>query len=228
MTPSAKQTDVRLVSPWPSPSFQGDWLPARHAVGKDGFTAEWSIPYLGRNVPQQWTSDGDQGEKLAAARFGVDLLQTVDAYRMTARSVSYATLFLVMTLLAVWLAEVLAGIMVHPIQSLLLCTALCVFYLLELSLAEHVGFVPAYLAAAAAITLMIGAYGSVALRSVRRGVSLGAGIAVLYGFLYVVLVAEDYALLLGSIGLFVLLAAVMIATRRVDWERLEARRAAAG
>jgi len=227
MTPSAKQTDVRLASPWPSPSFQGDWLPARHSVGKDGFTAEWSIPYLGRNVAQQWTSDADQGEKLAGARFGVDLLQTVDAYRMTARSVSYATLFLVMTLLAVWLAEVLAGIMVHPIQSLLLCTALCVFYLLELSLAEHVGFVPAYLAAATAITLMIGAYGSVALRSVRRGIGLGVGIAVLYGFLYVVLVAEDYALLLGSIGLFVLLAAVMIATRRVDWERLEARRGAA-
>ncbi len=227
MTPSAKQTDVRLASSWPSPSFQGDWLPARSSVGKDGFTAEWSIPYLGRNVPQQWTSDADQGEKLAAARFGVDLLQTVDAYRMTARSVSYATLFLVMTLLSVWLAEVLAGILVHPIQSLLLCTALCVFYLLELSLAEHVGFVPAYLAAAAAIAIMIGAYGSVALRSARRGVSLGAGIAGLYGFLYVVLVAEDYALLLGSIGLFVLLAAVMIATRRVDWERLEARRGAA-
>jgi len=140
---------------------------------------------------------------------------------------SSARRFLVRTLFAVWLAEVLAGIMVNPIQSLLLCTALCVFYLLELSLAEHVGFVPAYLAAASAITLMIGAYGSVALRSFARGVGLGAGIAVLYGFLYVVLVAEDYALLLGSIGLFVLLAAVMIATRRVDWERLEARPAAA-
>ncbi len=227
MSPAAKQTDVRLSSPWPSPSFQGDWLPARQAVGADGFTAEWSIPYLGRNVPQQWTSPEEQGEKLAAARFGVDLLQTVDAYRMTSRSVSYATLFIVMTLLAVWLAEVLARISVHPIQSLLLCSAVCVFYLLELSLAEHLGFVPAYLAAATAITLMIGAYGSVALRSLRRGVALGVGIAVLYGFLYVVLVAEDYALLLGSIGLFVLLAAVMIATRRVDWERLEVRPTAA-
>ena len=228
MSPSARQTDVRIVSPWPGPSFQGDWLPARQTVGADGFTAEWSIPYLGRNVPQQWTSPDDQGEKLAAVRFGVDLLPTLDAYRMTSRSVSYATLFLVMTLLAVWLAEVLAGITVHPIQSLLLCTALCVFYLLELSLAEHVGFVPAYIGAAGAITLMIGAYGSVALRSLRRGVALGAGIAGLYGFLYVVLVAEDYALLLGSIGLFVLLAAVMIATRRVDWERLETRPTAAG
>ncbi len=227
MSPAAKQTDVRLTSPWPSPSFQGDWLPAKQAVGPEGFTAEWSIPYLGRNVPQQWTSPEEQGEKLAASHFGVDLLQTVDAYRMTSRSVSYATLFIVMTLLAVWLAEVLARISVHPIQSLLLCSAVCVFYLLELSLAEHLGFVPAYVAAATAITLMIGAYGSVALRSLRRGVALGVGIAVLYGFLYVVLVAEDYALLLGSIGLFVLLAAVMIATRRVDWERLEARPAAA-
>ena len=91
----------------------------------------------------------------------------------------------------------------------------------------HLGFVPAYLAAAAAITLMIGAYGSVALRSLRRGLALGAGIAVLYGYLYVVLVAEDYALLLGSVGLFALLAAVMFATRRVDWERIEVRPPAA-
>jgi len=223
MTPAAKQTDVTLASRWPSPSFQGEWLPTEHDVRADGFTARWSIPYLGRNVPQAWANSEPLGERLAAARFGVDLIRPVDTYRMTARSVSYATLFLVMTLLAVFLAEVLAGIRVHPVPSLLLCTALCAFYLLELSLAEHLGFATAYVIAAAAVTLMIGAYGVVALRAYRRGLALGAGIAGLYAYLYVVLIAEDYALLLGAIGLFALLAAVMFATRRVDWERLESR-----
>ena len=220
-TPAGRQTDVRLTSTWPGPNFNGDWLPAERTVTKDGFTAHWSIPYLGRNVAQQWTSREEQGTRLAATRFGLDLVESVDAYRMTERSVKYASLFLVMTLLAVWLAEVLAGIAVHPIQSLFLCTALCLFYLLELSLAEHVGFVPAYLAASAAVTAMIGAYGCVALGTVRRGVALGAGIAALYGYLYVVLVSEDHALLVGSIGLFVLLGLAMFATRHVDWNRLE-------
>jgi inner membrane protein len=220
-TPVGRQTDVQLASTWPGPSFLGEWLPTERTVTKDGFDARWSIPYLGRNVPQQWTSRDEQGPKLAATRFGLDLLESVDAYRMTERSVKYASLFLVMTLLAVWLAEVLVGIAVHPIQSLFLCTALCLFYLLELSLAEHIGFVPAYIAASAAVTGMIGAYGCVALRAKRRGAALGAGIAALYGYLYVVLVNEDHALLVGSLGLFALLALVMFATRRVDWNRLE-------
>jgi inner membrane protein len=226
--PAGRQTDVHVASTWPGPSFTGEWLPSERNVTRDGFTAHWSIPYLGRNVPQQWRGGEDHGRRLAAAQFGLELVESVDAYRMTDRSVKYALLFLVMTLLAVWLAEVLAGIAVHPIQSLFLCTALCLFYLLELSLAEHIGFVPAYLAASAAVSVMIGAYGCVALGTVGRGVALGAGIAALYGYLYVVLVNEDHALLVGSLGLFALLALAMFATRRVDWNRLERRSAPLG
>ena len=220
-TPAGKQTEVRVASAWPSPSFTGDWLPAERTVAKDGFTARWSIPYLGRNVPQAWTRGDDQGAALAHTVFGLNLLETVDAYRMTDRSLKYATLFLLMTLLAVWLAEVLAGIAVHPIQSLFLGTALCMFYLLELSLSEHLGFAAAYLIASAAVTIMIGAYGRTALGAWKRAFGLAGGVAALYVYLYVVLSNEDAALLVGSIGLFVLLALVMYATRRVNWDRLE-------
>jgi inner membrane protein len=221
-TPAGKQTDVRLASAWPSPSFIGEWLPAERTVTKDGFTARWSVPYLGRNVPQAWTRADDHSISLAQTVFGLNLLETVDAYRMTDRSLKYATLFLLMTLLAVWIAEVLAGIAVHPIQSLFLCTALCMFYLLELSLSEHLGFGVAYLIASTAVTVMIGAYGRVALGAWRRAFGLAAGEAALYAYLYVVLSNEDAALLVGSIGLFALLALVMWVTRRVNWDRLEA------
>ncbi len=220
-TPAGKQTDVRVESAWPSPSFVGQWLPAERTVTPQGFTARWSVPYLGRNVPQAWTRANDQGQSLAQTVFGLDLIQTVDSYRMAERSLKYATLFLLMTLLAVWIAEVLAGISVHPIQSLLLCTALCMFYLLELSLSEHLGFAVAYLIASAAVTVMIGLYGRVALGAWRRALGLGLGVAALYAYLYVVLSNEDYALLVGSIGLFALLALVMYVTRRVNWDRLD-------
>jgi inner membrane protein len=221
-TPAGKQTDVRLASTWPSPSFSGDWLPAERTVTRDGFTARWSIPYLGRNVAQAWTRAQDQGAALTRTVFGLNLLETVDAYRMAERSLKYATLFLFMTLVAVWIAEVLAGIAVHPIQSLLLCTALCMFYLLELSLSEHLGFTVAYLIASVAVTVMIGAYGRVALGAWRRALGLATGVAALYAYLYVVLSNEDAALLVGSLGLFVALALVMYVTRRVNWDRLEA------
>jgi inner membrane protein len=221
-TPAGKQTDVRIASAWPSPSFVGEWLPIERRVTDQGFTARWAVPYLGRNVPQAWTRADEQGAQLAGTVFGLNLIETVDSYRMAERSLKYATLFLLMTLLAVWIAEVLAGIAVHPIQSLLLCTALCMFYLLELSLSEHLGFGVAYLVASTAITIMIAAYGRVALGAWRRALGLGAGVAALYGYLYVVLSNEDFALLVGSIGLFVLLAVVMYVTRRVNWDRLEA------
>jgi inner membrane protein len=222
-TPVGKQSDVTLASTWPSPSFVGEYLPVNRQTGKDGFTASWSVPYLGRNLPQAWTSTGAEMRSLGSTAFGLDLLQPVDTYRMVDRSLKYAWLFLSLTLLAVWLAEVLAGISVHPIPSLLLCTALCAFYLLELSLAEHVGFGPAYAIAAAAVTAMVGAYGKVALGRWSWALGLAAGVAGLYGYLYVLLMNEDYALLAGSIGLFVLLALVMWVTRRVDWNRLDAR-----
>ena len=216
-TPFGGKTTVDLESNWGSPSFQGNWLPARRTVSDQGFQASWSIPYLGRNYPQSWLAGTVSREALDASRFGVDLISPVDEHRMADRSVKYAGLFILLTFAAIWLTEVLGRMRVHPIQYLLVGAALCLFYLLELSLSEHVGFGVAYLLATAAIVGMVSAYSLAVLRTRRRALVIGTMVAALYGYLYVLLNNEDYALLVGSIGLFAILAAIMYLTRRTDW-----------
>jgi inner membrane protein len=131
--------------------------------------------------------------------------------------VKYAALFILLTFTSVWPVEVLAGVRVHPVQYLMLGCALCLFFLLELSLSEHIGFMWAYVIAALAVIVMIGGYSLVALHRARRASVVIVGVTLLYGYLYVLLTNEDYALLIGSIGLFLALALVMIVTRRIDW-----------
>jgi inner membrane protein len=221
-TPFGRDTTVALASDAESPSFQGSWLPTDRDVSHEGFSASWRIPFLGRGFPQAWTSQSDFGEAIAAARFGVDLLEPVDHYRMAERSVKYAGLFILWTFAAVWLVEVLAGVRVHPIQYLLIGAALCVFYVLELSLAEHLGFATAYALASVVVVALIGAYARAILAHSRRALVVTGGAAALYVYLYVVLTNEDYALLAGSLGLLAILAGIMFVTRRVDWYRLSA------
>lgn len=217
MVPFGENTTVVLQADHGNPSFQGNWLPVERKVEGDRFSATWNIPSLGRSYPQAWTSWPSVRDAVSQSRFGVALVDPVDHYRMADRSVKYAILFILLTFATVWLFEVLAGIRVHPIQYLLLGSALCLFYLLELSLGEHLGFPLAYAMASAAVVLMVGAYGMVALRSAARATVLGGAVAVLYAYLYLLLQNEDYALLLGSVSLFAILGGIMYLTRRVDW-----------
>jgi inner membrane protein len=224
-TPFGQNTTVDLRSDFGHPSFQGNWLPTQRTVSPDLFEAQWSIPALGRNYPQSWISETPMREAVDGSRFGVELVDPVDHYRMSERSVKYAGLFILLTFASVWLVEVLSGVRVHPIQYLMLGGALCVFYLLELSLAEHLGFPAAYAVASVAVIAMVAAFCWVALRLLSRALVVAAGVAALYGYLYVLLMTEDYALLIGSIGLFAILAIIMFATRRVDWYAASARSA---
>ena len=216
-TPFGRNTVVELESNYPHPSFQGNWLPNDRSVSNEGFEARWSIPFLGRSFPQAWTSEDDMEAEIGNSRFGVEFLNPVDHYRMAERSVKYASLFILLTFATLWLFEVRAGVRVHPIQFLMLGGALCLFYLLLLSLSEHMAFVLAYVLASVSVVGMVAAYGVVVLKGVSRALAVGLGVAVLYGYLFVLLVNEDYALLMGSIGLFLILALIMYATRRVDW-----------
>ncbi len=216
-TPFGKATNVTLTSNFPHPSFQGTWLPAERVVSAEGFEAQWKIPFLGRSFPQAWIDSVNLRESIERSTFGVDFVNPVDHYRMAERSVKYAGLFILLTFAALWLFEVRAGVRVHPIQFLMLGAALCLFYLLELSLSEHLAFPLAFAIASLAIVGMVMAYGVVVLRGLKRALAIGSGVALLYVYLYVLLVNEDYALLFGSIGLFVILALIMYATRRVDW-----------
>jgi inner membrane protein len=225
LSPFAEETTVQLTSNSPNPSFQGSWLPTDRSVSaQDGFDATWKVSYLGRNFPQSWItgSAGEQRQAIEMSRFGVELTEPVDTYRMAERSVKYAILFILLTFASVWLIEVLARTRVHPIQYLLLGAAMCVFYLLELSLAEHLAFPLAYGIACFAVVAMIAAYSRVIFRHGRHTAVITAGTTVLYGYLFVLLTNEDAALLVGSIGLFASIAGIMFATRGIDWYGKEA------
>jgi inner membrane protein len=220
VAPLGVETDVALKSTWPHPSFAGAFLPESHSVTPSGFAAAWRVSHFGRSYPQEWklTTDGtDVAERISRSTFGVSLFLPADNYQQSTRALKYAVLFIVLTFGAFFLFEVFAKLQLHPLQYLLVGLALSLFYLLLLAVSEHVRFGIAYAAAALAIVLTVAGYCAAILGGARRGLGIGALLAVLYGYLYVLLRAEDYALLMGAAALFVILAAVMYLTRHVDW-----------
>jgi inner membrane protein len=217
LSPLGKDTTINIAAPWPDPSFQGKWLPTSREVNTAGFKSEWHIPYLGRNFPQQTRDFKTNYQPIKDALVGVELITPVDNYRMAERSTKYGILFLLLTFLAIWLFELVAKLRVHIMQYLFMGSALCIFYLLELSLSEHIGFYLAYLTATTAIVAMVSAYSYVVLKTGKRAALIGSIVASLYGYLFTLLKEENYSLLIGSIGLFAILAAVMYLTRNIDW-----------
>ena len=224
-TPAGNETVVALTSRWPHPGFIGAPLPQERTISGAGFTARWNVPYYGRSFPAQWTTTTVNREQLSQAiqlaSFGVSLVRPVDIYQQSERAVKYAALFIVMTFVIAFLWEIIHGVLVHPVQYLFVGFALCVFYLLLLALSEHVGFDLAYVTAAAANIGLIAWYWTWVIRSgARHGVLMGGVLSALYGYLYLLLRLEDYSLLAGAMGLFVVLAAVMFLTRKIDWYTL--------
>lgn len=222
--PASEETIVNLTSAWPHPSFMGGRLPEPRTTSATGFTAQWLVPDFGRPYPSRWTSGHMNREELLAkadsSAFGVSLVQPVDIYQQAERAVKYAVLFLVLTFLVFFLWEIFRAALLHPMQYAFVGFALCLFYLLLVSISEHAGFDLAYTISATVTTLVIAGYARAVLHGSRQGASVGVSLAALYGFLYLLLRLEDYALLAGSIGLFVVLATVMYITRRMDWYAL--------
>ena len=215
--PCGRETTVHLSSSWPSPSFNGNYLPTQRSVGDKGFQADWRVMELARNFPQSWKKADVPPSDLESSAFGVGLPLTADAYQKTTRTAKYAVLFILLTFLSFFLFEVMSRLRVHPFQYLLVGAALLVFYLLTLALSERWGFGWSYLAASSATIGLITAYSAVILANLRRGLLIGLVLTVLYGYLYVLLQLEDYALLLGSVGLFVITGLVMYLTRKINW-----------
>lgn len=222
--PSGQTMTVRMTSPWIAPSFVGGVLPTTYEITPAGFTSEWNVsPWWanGGAIAQPSTYTDQYGYEYQNANtgvtFGVKLLETTDFYTLVDRAIKYAILFIGLTFLVLFLVEVLHTERVHPFQYILVGAALCLFYLLLLSLSEHIGFLPAYLLSAAATVALVSWYSMSVLRHKKFGTSVGVLLAVLYAYLYALLQVEDYALLLGSVILFIILAAVMYVTRKVDW-----------
>jgi inner membrane protein len=222
-TPIGKQTHASLSADWQHPSFTGSFLPKNRHITEDKFTAEWTVLNLNRNLPQVSFNTPIEFDQTF---FGIQLFYPVDQYQKTARTVKYAIMFISLTFLAFFLIEVLSRKLLHPIQYLLVGLGLILFYILLLSLAEHFSFPLAYLLASLGLILLISLYSKAILGDSRFMFFIAGILSLLYGFLYVNLQLQDYALLLGSVGLFIILAIVMYITRNINWYtvlRLEAK-----
>ncbi len=211
--PLGKVTTVSLSSSWPTPSFTGEFLPKKRIVDDKGFTANWNILHLNRNIPQSWVGcRKDIGE----SAFGVSLHPGTEIYQMTLRTAKYGVMFVLFTFTAFFLAEVIRKTRIHPIQYLLVGCAVIIFYVLLLALSEHLGFNASFISSAIAVIVLIGGY-TQSILSKQMAMGVSSILVILYGYLFITLQLEDYALMVGSMGLFATLAAVMYVTRNINW-----------
>ncbi|HUJ01535.1 MAG TPA: cell envelope integrity protein CreD [Usitatibacter sp.] len=223
IAPVGDRNHIHIGSDWPHPSFAASWSPDRRAIGPRGFDADWRMTSVATGGSGRW-NELAQGGKLASANAaGLSLFDPVNVYTLSYRATQYAFLFVLFTFAALALAEVLSGVRLHPVQYALVGSALAVFFLLLIALSEHVPFEWAYSGAAAACVALLTFYLRHPLGSPRRTALFFAIFVALYGSLYLVLQSEDDALLLGSLMVFALLAAIMVATRKLDWAAIGAR-----
>jgi inner membrane protein len=222
--PIGETTHVRIKTDWPSPSFQGGFLPVNYTLSENGFDAEWEISYLSRSIPLYWISfDSGQNEgnkKWSDEYFGVDFFKPLDHYSLNTRAVKYAILFLIIPFLTLFFLEVFSQKSIHPAQYLLSGFANIIFYLLLLSISEHLSFSISYLIASTALTCMMTLYARSLLETWTRSAYMGLVMALLYLIMYLTLNAEDWALLIGSIAAFLITGVVMFLTRKLDWSSL--------
>ena len=222
IAPLARDTAVAMRADWPHPSFQGVFLPARHEIAPDGFSAHWQVSRHAAQGAERLAACAPARPcpQLAAQALEASFIEPAGLYQRLERASKYGFLFIGLTFAAFFLYEMLRRLPIHPVQYALVGLALAMFFLLLTALSEHLAFALAYAAATFACTGLVAAYVAHVLRSARAGLAFGAMLGALYGVLYMLLSAEDYALLAGSVLLFGLLAGVMIATRRVDWYQL--------
>ena len=217
----SENTHIQLTSNWASPSFIGSLLPEKRDITEQGFTAEWQASSFSFNTHSDLEACANGAcEKLMNHIVGFALIQPVDVYQQSERSIKYALLFISLTFIVLVLFELLKKLRIHPIQYTLVGMALLVFYLLLISLSEHLLFLTAYVISATASMTLLTCYFGAILHSRKLGMILGAALATLYAVLYVILQSEDNALLMGSVLIFVMLAGLMMATRHFDWYAL--------
>jgi inner membrane protein len=216
--PIGQDTHAAVSADWGSPSFQGAWLPGESKISETDFSAVWDINYLSRDIPL-FQKNYEEIGSYSGSLFGVDFFRAVDTYALNTRAVKYAVLFLIVPFLTLFLLEIFTKKRIHPVPYLLSGIGNAVFYLLLLSLSEQIPFFTAYLIAALAVTVMMTLYSRSLLPSWGKSWYMGLTVSLSYVLLYAVLNAESYALLIGSVGTFTVLALIMFLTRKLDWYR---------
>jgi len=223
--PIADATIVNLTADWPHPDFSGRTLPDERTITDTGFDARWSLGALTRGFPSTWRTGEVNPETLWNSAIGVEFVEPGDVHQQTDRILKYGVLVIGLTFATIFVSGLFGGRKVHPIQYLMVGAALCLFYLLLLSLSEHIAFLPAYVIASAADIAMIAWY---AWRTMNRmlGYVTAAVLTAVQAYIYDLLQMDDYALLAGTVALFVALLAAMIVTRNIDWYRIGKEKAA--
>lgn len=211
-TTAARENKLQMKSSWSNPSFTGIKLPDSRAVNDSGFVANWK--YMNRSVPQVWKNNFYD---LSSSVLGSNLMITVDSYDKTERSVKYALLCIVLTFAAFFLVETIYKKPLHLVQYGLAGLALVLFYTLLLSVSEYTGFNRAYLIAGVATIGLVTWYVGNVMRSSKLALFIGFVLAVVYGYIFTIIQLEDYALLMGSVGLFVALGIIMYFSRKLQW-----------
>jgi inner membrane protein len=218
MVPVGRNTAANITGDWPNPSFTGAFLPVDRVISENDFNANWKVIHLNRNYPQIWTGSH---YNLQESAFGVDLLLPVDSYQKSMRTVKYAILFIALTFMVFFFVEVMNRKFIHPVQYILVGLALVLFFSLLLSISEHLPFNWAYIVSAIGTILVVTGYVKAILKSMQLTFMVSSILVVLYGFIFVLIQLQDYALLIGSIGLFFILATVMYFSRKIDWYNLD-------
>ncbi|MBL6683084.1 MAG: cell envelope integrity protein CreD [Cryomorphaceae bacterium] len=215
VVPLGKQTTFSMVSPWAEPNFEGSFATTKYEPTAEGFSAHWEVSHLNRNYPQSWV-----GKKYTPANdfFGTEFIKTVDNYSKSTRVAKYAILIIALTFMVFYFSELMKGAKVNALQYVLVGLALVLFYTLLLSFSEHIGFNAAYLVAALMTVLMEFFYARSVLGSTKLAAYVAATLTLLYSFIFILIQLKDFALLAGSLGLFVILAGIMFISRRIQWD----------
>ncbi len=219
--PLGKSTNVSIKSPWKNPSFDGAFLPDEREINKDGFTAKWDVLHLNRPYPQSFRGST---RGIQNSSFGVNLIVPIDEYQKSMRSAKYAVMFITLTFLLFFFVQILNGVRIHPIQYIIVGLALCVFYTLLVALSEHIPFKYSYLISSVSIISMITLYAQSISKNLKLTYVIGLILIMLYLFIYSIIQMQDYALLMGSFGLFLVLATIMYLSRKINWYSINAKR----
>ena len=216
MVPIGKTTDAKVTSNWNSPNFNGNFSPISREIKDNGFEANWKILHFNRPFAQNYFEVLPELGKYA---FAVDFITPVDEYQQNERASKYGFLVIGLTFLIFFLIQSISKINIHIFQYSMIGIALIMFYTLLISITEHSTFSFAYLIAGASVIVLISLYSISILKDRKFPMFIGASLSVLYTFIYVIIQLEDYALLVGSIGLFLILAAVMYFSRKIEWNK---------
>lgn len=214
--PIGKETDVNVKSDWKTANFIGEYLPYNSdKISTEGFDAKWKILDINRPYSQQFFKGIPNLKRFA---FGVNFMIPVDEYQKSERSAKYGFLVIGLTFLIFFLIQTMSKIHIHPFQYLMIGVALTMFYTLLISISEHSSYLKAYLIAGISVITLITLYSKSILKNIKFPFFIGVSLTALYTFIFVIIQLENYALLVGSIGLFAILAGVMYASRKIDWE----------